>query len=263
MMKHDIASPSSMLVNEECFSRRLGRTSGYREALNLTRGSRIDGDPFLWRRRRRRKREVCSNVPTKNLSIRKIVKKFHFVRGMERKFFWKFKSLDIIFPFQLLKSEIPFIPRRRNRCEKSSAPRPRVTSQFPIHWGRSGRKHYLRDRYEFTSTRADLDLDPGAQGWGMGRRPMRDNTVYLWRPFYGNSFGGLVSIQWSVASIRSGRSTCALRVARCATFHHVCEATACKDLRVTGRSSFKYGRIGGDHDKEGQKRVTNQNFVVM
>lgn len=120
MMKHDIASPSSMLVNEECFSRRLGRTSGYREALNLTRGSRIDGDPFLWRRRRRRKREVCSNVPTKNLSIRKIVKKFHFVRGMERKFLWKFKSLDIIFPFQLLKSEIPFIPRRRNRCEKSS-----------------------------------------------------------------------------------------------------------------------------------------------
>lgn len=31
----------------------------------------------------------------------------------------------------------------------------------------SGGKHYLRDRYEFTSTRADLDLDPeaGVEGW--------------------------------------------------------------------------------------------------
>lgn len=31
----------------------------------------------------------------------------------------KFRYI-FIFPFQLLKSEIPFIPRRRNRCEKSS-----------------------------------------------------------------------------------------------------------------------------------------------
>lgn len=121
MMKHDIASPSSMLVNEECFSRRLGRTSGYREALNLTRGSRIDGDPFLWRRRRRRKREVCSNVPTKNLSIRKIVK-FHFVRGMERKFLWKFKSLDIFLYFHFNFLNLRFLSSLEEEIDAKNHP---------------------------------------------------------------------------------------------------------------------------------------------
>lgn len=68
------------------------------------------------------------------------------------------------------------------------------------------------------------------------------------------------------------RSTCALRVVA-ATFFALSRVRVCK-LTVRGRersirgslavsSSFKYGRIGGDHDKEGQRRVTNQNFVVM
>lgn len=163
MMKHDIASPSSMLVNEECFSRRLGRTSGYREALNLTRESRIDGDPFLWRRCwSTRKSFYPKDCEISSTLLRS------FVRGIGR----KFKILDIIsflnlsfweiserFPPKFIPEEgiVPKIIRSASTCHES------VSHAR----GRSGRKHYLRDRYEFTSTRADLDLDPGArvEGW--------------------------------------------------------------------------------------------------
>lgn len=134
----------------------------------------------------------------------------------------------------------------------------RVTIQFPI----------LSYPFETIIYTVDTNLPTHEwnsilirrQSWGMVRRPMRDNTIYLSR-FMEIRFGSLVSIQWSVVSIRSSVAPVPYVSFRC-HLHHVCELTPKKYLRVTGRS-FKYGRIGGDHDKEGQKRVTNQNFVVM
>lgn len=131
MMKHDIASPSSMLVNEECFSRRLRRTSGYREALNLTRESRIDGDPFLWRRCwSTRKSFYPKDCEISSTLLRS------FVRGIGR----KFKILDIIsflnLSFEKFLRDSPqnSFPKKES-FRKSSAPRPRVTNQFPMHEG--------------------------------------------------------------------------------------------------------------------------------
>lgn len=114
--------------------------------------------------------------PYENLSIREIVKflKHFFVRfEIERKFFCEIQK--ILFR-ELVISEI-----RREISERSlpkfillpeeeivlKSSAPRVTSRFPILEIRWSRKHYLRDRYEFTSTRADLDLDPEArvEGW--------------------------------------------------------------------------------------------------
>lgn len=139
--------------------------------------------------------------PLENLSIRKIVKflQHFFVRSLDG-IGRKFKILDIISFLNLsfekfLRDSPQNSSPKKESFRKSSAPRPRVTSQFPMHEG---------DPVESIIYAIDTNLPRHERISILIRGPgLRDGTatdagqyrISLAVVFYGNSFGGLVSIQ--------------------------------------------------------------------